>query len=121
VAVIHRSVNVLTQLTVLPSKLGTCFWAQTRHWEASNPYAKNLARILLNIEFGATIGVGRFDVSSLRSQTMMYSEGTTVGDIVTVIYEEMLGRYGDRALACLAASTMINDLFIEEYCTEMML
>ncbi len=52
---------------------------------------------------------------------MMYSEGTTVGDIVTVIYEEMLGRYGDRALACLAASTMINDLFIEEYCTEMML
>ena len=52
---------------------------------------------------------------------MTYSESTTVGDIVTVIYEEMLGRYGDRALASLAASTMINDLFIEEYCTEMIL
>jgi len=121
VALIHRSVNVLTQLACFPAQAGNGVWAQTMHLEAFTPHSKNLARILLNIEFGATICVRRFDVSSHRSQTMTYSESTTVGDIVSVIYEEMLGRYGDRALASLAASTMINDLFIEEYCSEMSL
>ena len=50
---------------------------------------------------------------------MNQNSDTTVGDVIALVYEEMLGRYGDKTLASIAASAMVNDLFINEYCDPM--
>lgn len=39
---------------------------------------------------------------------------TTLGDLISMIYEEMLDLYGDPELASVAAATVINDILASE-------
>lgn len=38
---------------------------------------------------------------------------TTIGDLVTLFYEEFLAMYGDKELASIATAATINDLLAE--------
>ena len=35
---------------------------------------------------------------------------TTIGDLVTALYEEFLAEYGDQELASMAAASTVNDM-----------
>lgn len=38
---------------------------------------------------------------------------TTLGDLISVLYEEFLARYGDEELASVATAAVINDLLAD--------
>ncbi len=44
---------------------------------------------------------------------MTQTTHTTLGELISVIYEEYLALYGDEDLASVAAAATVNDLLIE--------
>lgn len=45
---------------------------------------------------------------------MTQTVNTTLGDLITLMYEEFMDLYGDEDLASLAVATVINDLLASE-------
>lgn len=46
-------------------------------------------------------------------ETQMHTTETTLGELISTLYDEFLARYGDEELASVAAAAVINDLLAD--------